>query len=286
MRWVACPVCGNFDTGHFGLEDLDKSLVLRKFLLSAAVREASDAGKKLTVTAETAPSLLAAFPPSITPLDQMDRALLYVAKRQERADEAISVDWNYDYPLAWARDGEEFRYLLSMLCKRGLLERERPGVDFGALRLTPEGWERLEQLRRVQRHSDQAFVAMWFSQDLDQVWEQGFKPALEETGFRPLRVDLLEYNDKIDDRIVAEIRRSGLLVADFTGNRGGVYFEAGLALGLGIPVIWTCKDSDIGEVHFDTRQYNYVVWAAPADLREKLANRIAATIPGRAIRNT
>jgi len=31
------------------------------------------------------------------------------------------------------------------------------------------------------------------------------------------------------------------IVADFTGQRGGVYFEAGYALGLRKPVIWTCK---------------------------------------------
>ena len=35
-------------------------------------------------------------------------------------------------------------------------------------------------------------------------------------------------------------RHGGLVVADFTGHRGGVYFEAGFARGLGIPVVWTC----------------------------------------------
>jgi nucleoside 2-deoxyribosyltransferase len=84
--------------------------------------------------------------------------------------------------------------------------------------------------------------------------------------------------------IVAEIRRSGLVVADFTGNRGGVYFEAGFAMGLGIPVIWTCRDTDINAVHFDTRQYNHIVWKEAGDLREQLQRRIEATIPGRAIR--
>ena len=96
-----------------------------------------------------------------------------------------------------------------------------------------------------------------------------------------MKVDLVEHNGKIDDFIVAQIRRSGLLVADFTGHRGGVYFEAGFAMGLGIPVIWTCRDSDIDELHFDTRQYNHIAWTNPQDLQERLQNRIAATIPGR-----
>ena len=78
--------------------------------------------------------------------------------------------------------------------------------------------------------------------------------------------------------IVAEIRRSSLLVADFTGHRGGVYFEAGLAMGLGIPVIWTCRTDCVSELHFDTRQYNHIVWTDVPELKTKLVNRIAATV--------
>jgi len=108
---------------------------------------------------------------------------------------------------------------------------------------------------------------------------EGFSPALEENGYVPMRIDAVQHNEKIDDRIIAEIRRSGLLVADVTGQRGGVYFEAGFAMGLGIPVIWTCRDDEIANVHFDTRQYNHVVWSTPSDLREKLNLRIQASLP-------
>jgi len=97
-------------------------------------------------------------------------------------------------------------------------------------------------------------------------------------------VDQDPHNEKIDDRIMAEIRRSGLLIADVTNHRPGVYFEAGFALGLGIPVFWTCRETDIDAAHFDTRQYNHVVWANSEELKEKLANRIAANITGRQIR--
>jgi len=216
----------------------------------------------------------------------MDRALLTISQQQKRLDRYLEVDVGKDYPLIFARDGEEFGYVLEMLAKRGWLEPPEDAT-FGdpphSYRLTPEGWQAVEQLRRTQRDSDQAFVAMWFDPNLNQAWEEGFKPALEATGFTPLRVDSLEYNGKIDDRIVAEIRRSGLLVADFTGNRGGVYFEAGFARGLGMPVIHTCRDTHIDAVHLDTRQYNHIVWANPEDLKQKLINRIEATIPGRAL---
>jgi len=45
-------------------------------------------------------------------------------------------------------------------------------------------------------------------------------------------------------------------------------------------VIWTCQADDFKNVHFDTRQYNHIVWQIPADLRIQLADRIKATIPG------
>jgi nucleoside 2-deoxyribosyltransferase len=103
-------------------------------------------------------------------------------------------------------------------------------------------------------------------------------PALASAGYSPVRVDRVEHNDKIDDRIVAEIRQSALLVADFTGHRGGVYFEAGFALGLGIPVIFTVRKDAIDKVHFDTRQYNHIVWETPSELRERLHDRVIATM--------
>ena len=82
----------------------------------------------------------------------------------------------------------------------------------------------------------------------------------------------------IDDRIIADIRRSKFLVADFTGQKHGVYFEAGLALGFGKPVIWLVRENEFDKLHFDTRQYNHIGWTEPQDLRARLFNRIEATI--------
>ena len=58
---------------------------------------------------------------------------------------------------------------------------------------------------------------------------------------------------------------------------GGVYYEAGFARGLGIPVISTCREDERGKLHFDTRQYNHIFWKAPADLADQLHDRVAAT---------
>lgn len=286
-RTVNCETCGQYDIEGI-LVDLPQDFqnYEHKYVLSALTRQASDSGRSLVITTENIKELFDST--TIPPIhEKMDWALLYMSKVKERPDNFIHVNVDRDYPLVFARDGREFSYLLELLAERSLFEeRGAYPVDqpIPQYRLTPEGWNAVEQTLRSHPDSNQAFVAMWFTDELKLAWELGFKPALESTGFTPIRVDIIEHNRKIDDLIIAEIRRSGLLVADFTGNRGGVYFEAGFALGLGIPVVWTCKDTDIKAVHFDTRQYNHIVWNDPGDLKDKLTNRISATIAGRATR--
>ncbi len=147
--------------------------------------------------------------------------------------------------------------------------------------LTEGGWARIAELERGKTNEvdKQVFVAMWFDSSLETVWREGFQKAIEETGYQALRIDLHEHNEKICDSIIAEILKSRFLVADFTGHRGGVYYEAGFAKGIGMDVIWTCKEDEIEKTHFDTRQYNHIVWNDEKDLYEKLKRRIEATIP-------
>ena len=156
--------------------------------------------------------------------------------------------------------------------------------------LTAKGYERLEEVERRLVPSVQAFVAMWFSDEMNDAYQHGIEPAIREAGYEPLRIDRKEHVNKIDDEIIAEIRRSRFLVADFTCGivhdgdravgvpRGGVYYEAGFAQGLGIPVIWCCRADCIEHVHFDTRQFAHIVWTDAADLRTRLRNRIVAVL--------
>lgn len=148
--------------------------------------------------------------------------------------------------------------------------------------LRPPGYARLADLDGTNARSRQAFVAMWFDPAMNDAYLSGIRPAIYDAGYEAIRIDGKEHNNKIDDEIIAEIRRSRFLVADFTqgatGARGGVYYEAGFAHGLNIPVIFTCRTDMIGSVHFDTRQYNHIAWTNPAELRERLSKRISATI--------
>lgn len=61
-------------------------------------------------------------------------------------------------------------------------------------------------------------------------------------------------------------------------QRPGVYFEAGYALGLGIPVFWCVRSDDLANVHFDTRQYNHIVWENERQLAEQLYLYVSAIV--------
>lgn len=75
-----------------------------------------------------------------------------------------------------------------------------------------------------------------------------------------------------------------------TGYRGGVYYEAGYAKGLGKEVIITCRrdwyegekagagNSGKEKIHFDINHINIIQWSTPEELKERLIKRIKATI--------
>lgn len=151
---------------------------------------------------------------------------------------------------------------------------------YDSIIITPSGWDAIERARQSSARTKIGFVAMAFRPELTELFEQGLAKGIEMAGYEALRIDRTEHNNRIDDEIVATIKRSRFVVADFTIGRGGIYFEAGFALGLNLPVIWTVRADELENVHFDTRQYNFILWQDGnwVDLQKALRNRIEATI--------
>jgi len=205
----------------------------------------------------------------------MDAILLsiYEEVSNEGMDYSIPFDIMKDYPLFFLRDHGELALLLNELYGEELVRKQRQENVYNC-GLTLKGWEHVRELREKQPDSDQAFVAMWFDDSVKPAYDDGIKPALEECGYNPMRIDLELHNEDVVHKILGEIRRSGLVVADFTRQRGGVYYEAAFANGLGINVIHTCRENDMENLHFDIRNRNTIAWKDPEDLRERLRNLI------------
>ena len=185
----------------------------------------------------------------------------------------------YSESLTW----KEVKFLINYLSKRNFIEISNQSNDYKGLEfsISVEGYRYIEQ-NITNPDSSQVFVAMWFGEEMNEIYEHGIAPAIKHTGYKPMRIDRKLDVNKIDDEIIAEIRRSRFLTADFThgydGARGGVYYEAGFAHGLNIPVIFSCRKDIVDKLHFDTRQYHHIVWKTSAELRDNLTKRILALI--------
>ena len=223
--------------------------------------------------------------------ERANRLLRFIAEQTRVVGKGYDA-WQ-DNLAAYARsesiNEEEISYLIDFLLKKNLLEtihnvgtRKVGNYRTPAIVIvTVEGHSQIEQRENI-ANAAQAFVAMWFDTSMDKVFDDGIAPAIVGAGYSAQKINLKPDINKIDDEIIAEFRRSQFLVADFThgdnGARGGVYFEAGFAHGLGIPVIYTCRGDMVDKLHFDTRQYAHIVWDTPEELRDGLKNRIIARL--------
>lgn len=197
---------------------------------------------------------------------------------------------------------EEFEFIWNkyLIQEKGFISRTKYLVS----RISSAGWAYLETFRHPNPESKKAFVAMWFDGEMKDVLLKYIKPAAFDAGeYKAETIDEKDFNGNINDAIIGEIRSSKFVIADFTGNRGGVYYEAGFADGLNIPVIYSCKkewfnkfvkqnikikDSKGNEkeinknvysqIHFDVNHQKFIEWENGDDLYKKLLNRIKATI--------
>ena len=175
----------------------------------------------------------------------------------------------------YSQTSDEAMDLIYILLDDGCLKwGPTPGVNGS---LTSKGLLTAEALG-ASRSGSRRFVAMSFDQSLHEAWTNGFDPGIRAAGYHPVRLDDKDYVGGITDEMIAEIRGSRFVVADYTGQRNNVYFEAGFALGLGLTVVQTCRADETADLHFDIRHLNTLVWKSPDELAEGLNRRIRAVI--------
>lgn len=268
-----CRRCGHFEVNGTLLPGLPRFPPEHRARLTCCTRQRSAAGEVVRLSSGNVDDLPAAYG-RMSLQEQRRRILEAVANGVEhRPAKWHRLSTQLDYPLFDCLNEEEFSWLQSSLTAEGLMERNSDQV-----RPTMKGWEAVSPIGGS-GITGLGFVAMSFDPALEPAFDEGIKAAIEDDcRLTAYRIDRAHHNEKIDDHILAKIRSAQFVVADFTLQRPGVYFEAGFALALGRIVIWACRDDDFVNLHFDTRQYNHIKWNTPADLRVRLAERIRATV--------
>ena len=222
-----------------------------------------------------------------SPLDDSSRGEAYYAHimRLLAFAHCHSDDWN-GVVLSLEREGlieiPSESYQQRDHVTKALIRKTRK--NYRRLLVTPKGFAHHEESGKT-IDSSRVFVAMWFSEEMDEVYDEAIAPAIRAAGYEPVRVDREDHIGKIDDEIIAQIRRARFIIADFTAAdkekpRGGVYYEAGFAYGLGREVIYTCRADFVEALHFDTRQFNHLIWEMGKlpDFRKALQFRIERNI--------
>jgi hypothetical protein len=282
---VECPVCGEYI-----IVNQARKLQKRKetlYIISGVTRNYYEFNKSPFIITEKMihndsefqVEFLSKVPKSV--LDKASLLLQYIAHKSSHPGDFVRIKEQEDYPVCFCKNGSELRFYINSLTEsEDIIEHSVPNLKatYHSFLLTAKGWQKIESMARPNLESKQAFVAMWFDESLKEIFTKGLEPLEEATGFEMYRVDQEPFNEKICDRIIADIRKSRFLIADVTGLRQAVFFEAGYAMGLGLPVIFTCKEGTEIEGCFDTRQYNHIVWKDAEELRSKLRDRILATI--------
>ncbi|MFA5879214.1 MAG: hypothetical protein WC860_03470 [Candidatus Margulisiibacteriota bacterium] len=231
---------------------------------------------------------------------KFDKFLIYLKKKSEgEYEKNIEIFFKTDYPLAYALNEVEFIKMLETLSLKkyirifNLHKNEHLFMYnkiFLAITLTG-----LNYIKEKNLKSKDIFVALAFDSELKKILEKDnrifIKDFEKETGFRLFTIDHKETNKSITDEMLASINKSKAVIADFSDNNNGAYFEAGYALGLKLEVIFICEDKETGNiktdgkpeklidlVHFDTRQFSHILWKDREDLKIQLISRIQSTL--------
>ncbi len=292
---IDCFRCGKYKISTEAIEDFGGFDENQIALISGWIRENSDT----LITDETFKIFKELDIPTVG--EKAVKLLKYIAKERPIPGRNISIDFQTifnlktineqtEYPeivyenlrkylpylsITWTVEGHDLRFIIEeyLIKEKNYLEGNKK------YRMTPKGWAFLESLKYSNVDSQMAFIAMWFDKSVDNLYSS-IEKTIIKIGYEPKRVDRHEHINRIDDEIIALIRQSKFIIADYTGQRGGVYFESGFAQGLGLPVVWTCRKDDLVNLHFDTSHFNFLTWEEDnlSDFEKRLKNRILAVI--------
>lgn len=132
--------------------------------------------------------------------------------------------------------------------------------------------DRLESVGFDSQDKPHVFVAMPFSEDMDDVYHYGIQGAVNAAGFLCERADLGGFTGDIMDWVRQRIASATLVVADLSNANPNVYLEVGYAWGCGRPTVLLVQD--VSQLTFDVRGQRCIVYKRIRDLEEALRKEL------------
>lgn len=271
--FVDCPQCGTYNLYASGVSASENY----KTIVAGYLFETKESrnGHILEINKQTIEEILSSPLVPRTLSERISKLVTYIDSKSNYFGQTIIPP----IPVMYVADKWERKNFLSSMMNEHLINLSGDAENSPQVSLTLKALEFAKPRTEISRPG-QCFVAMWFDASMDLFLDQIVKPACTEVGYEAIRVSDKEFNGEITDEIIAGIKESAFVIADFTGHRGGVYYEAGYAVGLGKTVIQMCNESEQGQLHFDINHRNTIFWNGTDidKFRIVLVNRIRATI--------
>ena len=154
------------------------------------------------------------------------------------------------------------------------IEVKRPNASVGSSTKALSIAEAMQL--NLDHQAGSAFIAMPIDPDDDQLVDvlEAIKMAAADCGITAERVDEVESNQRITDRILESIYQAEFVIVDLTNERPNVFFEAGFAHGLGKVPIYVARAGTT--IHFDIKDYPIIMFRNMKQLKEGITKRLIA----------
>lgn len=304
---IQCQFCGNYIISFSALSTLEDYKNKRHIIAGYLEETRNSRNNPLKIYTDFPDTILNDYRIPKTTMEKLEKVLIYCYDKneyigQEFVTHNTSTDKIYfksRYYLngetnrtgvAYTRNTDELIGILDTIADLGWIELKYTSDNSMHFILKAEGLIHAEQLLKTNLNSNKVFVAIEFHNDYEKRLNEAIKPACKECNFKAFIISDVLHNNNINNEIIVAIKRSKFVIADFTHNNHGVYYEAGYASGMGLQVIKTCNKNWFDKIidntkhksklHFDVDHDNFILYSDNDDYKKKLKDWIRATITG------
>ncbi|WP_379152235.1 hypothetical protein [Paenibacillus sp. sgz5001063] len=238
-------------------------------IVSAYIREQTDCGVKVVLAENDVESITNLPEIPVTLEDKGTRFLQYLYRHSEGPGEPVIIQpLSSSYNLTYSPNLQELVYIIDKLIGEQLIIRE--GMTF---KLTDKGWSETAA-KAGGKKIKPCFVLIPDDEDQRTEWLEMLLPKIEQFGYLP-RLLAHDKTQNQDHNSLEFIGDSRLIIADLTGHSPEVYFTAGYALGLNIPVIWTVHSSEADILRVQIKDIRPIVYDTVEELAVILQQRLS-----------
>lgn len=132
----------------------------------------------------------------------------------------------------------------------------------------------LESAGKESNAKPHIFVAMPFSDAMEDVYFFGIQGTVHAAGYLCERVDMDRFTGDILARIKHRIETAALVIADLTGSNPNVYLEVGYAWGKNRPTLLLSQNLE--DLTFDVKNHRCILYKTIRELARKLETDLNA----------